>query len=398
MVPYPPKGGSFQRSFNLLREYASRHQVSLLAFNQKAVHPDRRAVEECKKALLEYCADVEIFDIACERSRFSKMVFLLRNLFDRRPYSVHMLASPAMTTSLRRIIAERNIDLVHFDAIDVSEYLSTIRPSRAVLNHHNVESQLLKRRADAVTNPLARFYLEIQSRKLARYERLQVGAFDINFTVSELDRENLLTDSPEARVEVVANGVDIAYFQPSSKKVRNNNVLFVGGMSWFPNRDAVTYFIREIWDLIKAELPDATLTLVGRRPEDIEHLTRREDIEALGFVDDVRHCLRAAAAVIVPLRVGGGTRLKILDALACGKAVVSTLIGCEGLHVTPDVDILIGDTPSEFARQVIRACTDDALREGLGRHGRRLAEERYAWQVVGAHLNDLIISRSRSGE
>jgi glycosyltransferase involved in cell wall biosynthesis len=205
-----------------------------------------------------------------------------------------------------------------------------------------------------------------------------------------VDKDTLESDSPQTEVKVIPNGVDTNYFKVSDGQPITNNVVFAGGMNWFPNRDAILYFSEEIWPLLKTEIPDLSFTLIGSSPpKKILDLGKTEKIEVMGFVDDVRPYLARAAAYIVPIRAGGGTRLKILDALASGKAVISTSTGCEGLKVTPGRNILIGDSPAEFAKQVIKVCTDGDLMKSLGEEGRKLVEEKYSWKMIGDDLNSL---------
>jgi sugar transferase (PEP-CTERM/EpsH1 system associated) len=396
-VPYPPKGGNLQRSFNLLREVAKNNRVFLLAFNQKSLLPSEEKLKESVEQLRSFCRCVQAFEIPCEKSTWSWIKLLLGNLFSPLPYSVKKFQSEKMAQAIQTIMRDHEIDLVHFDTVALAEYSRYSTRGKKVLNHHNVESALLLSRASQEKNPLARFYLRLQGNKLSRYEKRTCGTFDSNIVVSELDKDKLKDHSPKTEVEVVPNGVDTSYFAVSDAQVRKNNLIFAGGMNWFPNRDAVLYFSENIWPLLKKEIPDVSFTLIGTAPpKKITDLGRKEKIEVQGFVDDVRPYLARAAAYVVPIRAGGGTRLKILDAFACGKAVISTSIGCEGLEVTPGTNILIGDSPAEFAKQVIRVCTDSGLRKSLGEEGRKLVEQKYSWVTIGDSLNRIYERLARS--
>jgi sugar transferase (PEP-CTERM/EpsH1 system associated) len=387
-IPYPPKGGNLQRSFNLLREVAEKNQVFLLAFNQKSLLPTEEQLSESVRQLRFFCSYVQVFDIPCERSGWSWIKLLLANLLSPLPYSTEKFHSEKMAEAVQTIIRNHQIDLVHFDTVALAEFGKSLTGGKKVLNHHNIESALLLSRARRERHPLKRFYLLLQGKKLSRYESKTYGEFDLNMVVSEMDKDRLTNHSPKAEVEVIPNGVDTGYFTVSNARVRKNNLVFAGGMNWFPNRDAVLYFSERIWPLVKKEIPEVSFTLIGSAPpKKVADMGKKEKIEVLGFVDDVRPYLARAAAYVVPLRAGGGTRLKILDAFACGKAVVSTSIGCEGLDVTPGRNILIGDSPGEFAEQVIRVCTEGDLMISLGREGRKLVEERYSWKTIGDHLN-----------
>jgi sugar transferase (PEP-CTERM/EpsH1 system associated) len=387
-VPYPPQGGNLQRSYNLLKAVAERNRVFLLAFNQKFFSPTPEAVRKNVAKLKEHCTYVQVFNIPCERSLLAWFWLLFLNLFSARPYSVKKFWSPDMREALKKVVWHHQIDLVHFDTIALAPYAKYVKGSTKILNHQNVESILLMRRAQVEKNPLKKLYLYFQARKLRRYECETVERFKSNLAVSQVDKKEIKNNSPKAKVEIIPNGVDIEYFHVSESPIRKDNLIFAGGMNWFPNRDAIIFFLEEIWPLVKKVIPDLSLTLIGHQPPgEAISLSKEEKIEVLGFIDDVRPYVAQATAYIVPIRVGGGTRLKILDAWACGKAVISTSIGCEGLEVTPGRNILIGDSPGQFAEQVIKVCADGNLRRSLGKEGRKLVEEKYSWKMIGEDLN-----------
>ncbi len=387
-VPYPPKGGNLQRSFNLLKEAAKENQIFLLAFNQVSLLPTEEKLKESMEQLSSYCKYVQVFDIPCEKSTWAWIKLLLVNLFSPLPYSTKKFHSEKMIEAIQTITRNNEIDLVHFDTIALAEFRKYLPGQKKVLNHHNIESALLLSRACREKNLLKRFYLLLQGNKLSKYESNACGEFDLNMAVSHLDKDRLKKCSPKTEVEIIPNGVDTDYFTISDDQVRKSNLVFAGGMNWFPNKDAILYFLKEIWPLLKKKIADVSFTSIGSHPpKEIVNLVKKEKIEVLGFVEDVRPYLARAAAYIVPLRAGGGTRLKILDAFACGKAVISTSIGCEGLEVTPERNILIGDSPIEFAKQIIKVCNDGDLMKSLGREGRKLVEEKYSWKMIGDHFN-----------
>jgi sugar transferase (PEP-CTERM/EpsH1 system associated) len=401
LVPYPPKGGNLQRSYNLLRALAEKNHVFFLAFNQKFLLPTPEMVRTSVEKLKGHCDYVRVFDIPCEKRRLAWFWLLFLNLFSAHPYSVKKFLSPRMMEAVKGVVHNHKIDLVHFDTIALVQYSAYIEDSKKVLNHHNVESMLLFRMAQAEKNLLKKLYLCFQGKKLKRYEAETIKWFDLNLVVSQPDKEEIQSYSWDANVEIIPNGVDPEYFHISETPIRKSNLVFTGGMNWFPNRDAIIFFLEEIWPLVKKVIPDLSLTLIGHQPpEEAISLSKKEKIEVLGFIDDVRPYVAQATAYIVPIRVGGGTRLKILDAWACGKAVVSTSIGCEGLEVTPGRNILIGDTPGQFAEQVIKVCADGNLRRSLGKEGRKLVEEKYSWKMIGEDLNRIyenLISKKHQG-
>jgi glycosyltransferase involved in cell wall biosynthesis len=211
---------------------------------------------------------------------------------------------------------------------------------------------------------------------------------DLNLVVSQTDQERLNTVAPQAATWVVPNGVDTEYFAPDSTEIDEETVLFVGGATWFPNLDAMEYLVDDILPVLR-EIRQATrVTWVGHADASTRRRFERRGIEMTGYVGDIRPYLNRATCVIAPLRVGGGTRLKILDAWAMGKAVVSTSVGCEGLQVSEGANILIADEPLAFAESVVRIMRDPHLRGQLERAARQTALETYDWCVIGTTLRE----------
>ncbi|MFH1893015.1 MAG: glycosyltransferase family 4 protein, partial [Candidatus Zixiibacteriota bacterium] len=257
------------------------------------------------------------------------------------------------------------------------------------LVHRNIESELLFRRSKNAPNPLSSAYLAHQGRKLRRFEQQACENFDYHTTVSEHDKKTLESIHCDIRVQVVPNGVDADYFVPGSESVTANSLIFVGGMSWYPNLDAMNYFTSDIWHLIKSKIPDLTMAMIGRNPpRNITEFAKKETgFKCLGFVEDVRSHISGAAVYVVPLRIGGGTRLKILDAMAMGKAIVSTTIGCEGIDVTHGTDIIIADSAEDIASRTVELLSNRQMREEIGRNARQKALDLYSWKKVYPKLD-----------
>lgn len=395
-VPWPPKGGNLQRSYHLIRALAEESTVDLVSFHRRASRADRD-LEGARGALREICRSVEIFPIPNERSRIRFGAGLLRNLLEREPYTVTELRSRPFRECLVRRLREEAYDAVHFDTIDLALYRPLAGGVPSVLNHHNVESLLFRRRAPFEKNVLAGGYLALQSRKLARVERRWYGAFDRNLFVSEADEKAARGEGVPFAGEVVPNGVDTEYYRPGAEG-EEERVVWVGGLGWFPNRDAVAHLLREIWPRVRSARPRAKLDLVGSAPPALRPAGwEGEGIEVHGFVDDLRPLVARAKVFVVPIRVGGGTRLKILDAMAMGKAIVSTSIGAEGIDGRAGEDWVVADTPDGFAAAVVRLLDDDGARRRLGAAARALAESRYEWKVVGADFRRLYRDLVRAG-
>jgi glycosyltransferase involved in cell wall biosynthesis len=281
--------------------------------------------------------------------------------------------------------------LVHFDSIDLGMFAPAAEGFRKALNHHNCESAMAYRRAEKESNPLKKAYLWHQARKVERMERALCPRFDVNLAVSELDVQTLQQGSPKAHFHIVENGTDTDYFRPASDNLEEpDSLIFAGSLRWYPNVSAIRFFVSEVWPRLKRQCPAVRLYLAGQKPPDslVEWLRKYPDIIVIPTPEDIRPWVWKAAVFVCPILDGGGTKLKILDALALGKAVVSTRIGCEGLQVREGVDVLLADTPENFTAQVKRALEDTELRKRLGESGRRVVEEKYSWDVVGRHLHD----------
>jgi glycosyltransferase involved in cell wall biosynthesis len=279
-------------------------------------------------------------------------------------------------------------DVVHVDTIGLSPFVDLDRPPAAtVLTHHNIESMLMARRSQVEPGRAAKAFLAREAAKLAAAERDIPPRFDLNIVMSENDRRALAALAAAARSAVVPNGVDTEYFRPAPER-ETPALIYGGGMNMFANRDAVMHFLSEVWPAIRAARPDVKFFAVGQDPpRELLALAERDpQVVVTGYVRDIREYISQAAVYVVPLRVGGGTRLKVLDALAMGKAMVSTSLGCEGIGVTPGRDLIVADTPQAFAEATLALLADPQRRLALGRAARELVEREYAWPVVGRQL------------
>jgi glycosyltransferase involved in cell wall biosynthesis len=265
-------------------------------------------------------------------------------------------------------------------------------PVPVVYFSHNVEHMIWKRLCANAASFWQRLPLAIEWRKMRRYEARASARTRLTIAVSETDRAALAALAPEAEIRAMATGVDISYFVPRDPALQQpDRMVFVGSMDWQPNEDAVLYFIDAILPLIRQGAPKATLSVVGRNPsERLRRAAGRAGVEVTGTVDDVRDFVAAAEVYIVPLRIGGGTRLKIFEALAMGKAVVSTTVGAEGLPLEDGRHFLQADAPQSFADSVLSLLRDPSRRESIGAAGRRLVEERYSWPQVAAEFEAFV--------
>ena len=390
IVPYPPHGGVLQRGFNIVREIGRRAEVHLLAFVHPDALPTADTLAESRRVLGEFCATIEYFSLWPKRSRAHTAAALALGVVSKSPFSVGAHRSRPFSAAVQRALVAEPFDIVHADTIALTPFVD-LRPTRrvaTVLTHHNIESQLMQRRAEVERRPAARWVLKREASKLADYETEVSPCYDVNIFMSEPDRDLLMNRVAGIRAAIVPNGVDVTYFSPDRNAVVEPAMIYTGGMNMLANRDAVMSFLRETWPAIARAVPAARFYAVGQDPpRELQTIAESDPrVIVTGYVDDIRPLVRKAAVYVVPLRVGGGTRLKVLDAMASGKAIVSTSIGCEGLDVVAGLHLLVADTPADFARTTIELLADPARRAELGEAARARVSERYAWPVVGEQL------------
>lgn len=385
-MPYPPRGGSRQRSFNLIRNISQKYETHLIALNMQGESEDRAA--EYTAELKKHCAEVEIWQPPYSWRGARWWAQLAVSPLLQQHYAANALWSPLLDGRWRTVLHEHPGALLHFDSIDLARYVPAAVDFKKVLNHHNCESAMAARRATKESNPLARAYLWHQSRKLCCLEERLCHQFEVNLVVSQLDAQTLLRRDPQAHIHVVENSTDTEYFHPSDALPEPNTLVFAGGLSWYPNVSGIRFFTREIWPLLKQQYPDIRLYLAGSRPApSIVGLAESDPTVVLvSDPEDIRPWVARAAVFICPIIDGGGTRLKLLDAMAMGKAIVSTSIGGEGLKVKHEENILIADTPRAIASEIGRALESSSLRKHLGEAGRALVEKEYSCEVVGRKL------------
>jgi len=389
-LPYPPRGGALQRNYNLLREISKDHEVDMITLNQRALLPTREEFEESKSTVAKMCRNLQVFDIPSDRSKLLWYLLLLFNLFSFLPYSVWRYRSGKMMREVKEAIERENYDVVHVDTVDLSQYVLPFPNIPKLLNHHNIESVVLFRRAGNESNILKKAYFYLQAVKLRRYESSVVREFGTNAVVSEQDGAALREFAPDAGVTLVPNGVDTEYFHPNNGSNGGPSLIFVASLDWYPNIDAVRYLINDIWPILKREIPDCTMDLVGAPPPRfvLDFAEREPDFTVHGFVKDIRPLVDKSSIYVVPIRVGGGTRLKILDAMAMGKAVVSTSIGAEGIEVADNEHILLADTPDKFVDRIKALFRDEKFRHRIEKSARDRAVEVYSWLKIAPELVD----------
>jgi sugar transferase (PEP-CTERM/EpsH1 system associated) len=395
------KGGKL-RTWHLMRHLARRHEITYLAFKE----PGQPAADV--EGMKEVAPRVETI-IRSEPVKGTPRFYAdaAMHLLDPLPYAVGKYRSAEYRRKLASLLAAEPFDLIVCDFLFPAVNLPKRLPCPAVMFTHNVESEIWRRHAETKTGALGRLLYGAQYRRMLRYEQRTLARFDGVLAVSDADRETFARLYPGAiaqPVHVVPTGVDTEYFapstdpQPSAISHQPSNLIFTGSMDWLPNEDAMLYFCRDVLPAIRAEVPDVSLTIVGRTPTPaVRKLAEERGVTVTGRVDDVRPYMRDAAVYIVPLRIGGGTRLKIFEAMAMGKAVVSTTIGAEGLPVADGEHLLLADDPASFARAVVHLMRDTAHRGQIEAAARALVLARYDWSAVAGELEDALIRFASHG-
>ena len=388
------KGGKL-RTWHLMRHLARHHEITYLSFAE----PSETARD--RDGMREVCATIETIprtDAAKGTLQF--YADAARYLVDPLPYAVAKYRSDAYTRRAAALLESGNFDVVVCDFLPPAANLPKRLRVPSVLFTHNVEAEIWRRHVEAAGNPFKRFLLKQQWDRMLRFEREALSRFDVVLAVSEVDGqtfERLYPGALRAPVHVVKTGVDTAFFSPVAGVEHRAHLVFTGSMDWLPNEDGMVYFVRDILPRIRAAEPGVSLSIVGREPTPtVRRLAEQAGIEVTGRVDDVRPQIATADVYVVPLRIGGGTRLKIFEAMAMGKAVVSTTIGAEGLPVTHRKDILLADDPGQFANAVVSLIRDTDARRRLEAAARRLVVDHYDWSAVASDFEAAL--RTARGE
>lgn len=388
-LPYPPQSGVRTRTFNILRELQREFDVSVVPFSRRVHQPLPADREDGRVKLGQVVSDVGVpIPIPGEQSSARRLWDHLRSVLTRQPYTTYEYRSRDFLRQLHAVRRNGAPHLVHLDSFDLEAWLEELPALPVACTHHDIEPQLLRMRATRMPGVFASRYLRHQADLMERSMRATCPTFDLNVMMSELDAVRLDEIAPKSKLYVAPNGVDAEYFRPMADvPLIPGRVVFLGPTYQFANRDAVEFLVDDIFPRVRTHCPTASLRLIGRNADaDRQRWEGEPGVTCAGQVEDVRPFLAEASCVVVPIRVGGGTRLKILDAWAMGKAVVSTAAGCEGLRAVDGENIIIRDTPHAFAEAVCTVMGDRQLRERLGSNARETVGAMYAWSRIGAGL------------
>jgi glycosyltransferase involved in cell wall biosynthesis len=389
------KGGKI-RTYYMLKELKRDHRITYLTLDDGSADTDAR------ERASEYCD--ELICVPHRTSRKFTAAFyaeLALNLLSPLPYFMKKYESAGMRRAIEEQLNSNSFDAVVCDFLQPSLNVPNKLPVATLLFQHNVEAMIWKRHYEVQSNAIKRTYLFDQWRKTRKYEGATCLRFDSVVAVSREDRQLMMEEYGVESISDVPTGVDTDYFSSTGKAGHQpHNLVFTGSMDWLPNEDAMQFFTKDVLPLIREQVPDVTLTVVGRNPyQSLIDLSKKDpSISVTGRVDDVRPYIERGAAYIVPIRIGGGTRLKIYEAMSMSKPVISTTVGAEGLPVHPDVDILFADTPQTFSDAVVRVLMNPEWGRDLGQRARQLVCENLGWAMVSSRFAEICESVVRTPE
>jgi len=396
ILPYPPDSGPKVKTWHVLRYLSQRgHKIILASF----VRPEEEPYVETVRGI---CSDVHIVPI--RRSRLADVVFLLRSQFSKRPFLIERDDLPEMRSLVNRIVETESIDVIHADQLTMTQFALPIahqpygKPA-LVFDAHNAVWTIVDRSQESA-HLLLKPILALEAQRIRHHESQIVTQFDHTLTVSEQDKLALLEAIPKGtqkdlldqKITVIPIAVDTVELTPTHRKKGSSNILTLGTLHYPPNADGIRWFANEVFPIILQNMPEATLTIVGKNPP-LDFIQMAEVnpnvIKVTGYVLDLIPYFEAASMLVVPVRAGGGIRVRILEAFARAMPVITTTVGLERIEAQPGVDVLVEDDADSFARAVIQLAKDEKLQFQLAQNGRYLAETRYDWQIILEELDSV---------
>jgi polysaccharide biosynthesis protein PslH len=387
-LPYPLISGGHTRVFNLIRHLSQAHQISLLAYNREPVSREQEEV------LKKYCANL----ITIARPPVFSPGNLTAYLTTRNPF-MHVIngRNQLLVRAIDRESERWQPDLIHVEHFHMADCLLRSRAAGRypkVIGEQGVEYLILERLAGVTKNPVKKAAVLTEAKRIKPFEIDICNRFDSCIEVSREDKEIIEQAGVKRPVQVVINGVDTEYFASGGKAPAGPAIIFVGTFKFFGNQDAVKWMLSEVWPQVKARQPQAVFYIVGNQPPAWLRQINDPGIKVTGWVPNLDEYMQKSMVVVAPLRMGSGTKLKILEAMSMGKPVVATGIGAEGIGAVDGRDLLVRDDPRQFAEAVAGCLNDPELAERLGKNARELIREHYSWeksaeQLVGAYQDTI---------
>jgi polysaccharide biosynthesis protein PslH len=389
---HPTTRGGQIRTLEMVKRLHRKHEVHYIAF------ADRGSPEGVQRSGEYSTRAYPIEHRPPAKKSLGFAVQIARGFLSPMPVIIDRWRSREMERKIAELMDRERFDSVVCDFLTPAPNLGDFL-EQSVLFQHNVEMAIWRRHAEHAPDTLRRFYFGLQADRMFAFEKKMCARARCVVAVSEADARSMREMFGVKNVSTVATGVDVDYFQRPEQVEPTFDIVFVGSMDWMPNQDGIRFFMDQILPAIRAKLPECTVGIVGRTPsaELIETAKRDGRMTVTGTVPDVRPFLWGSAVSIVPLRVGGGTRLKIYEAMAAGTPVISTTIGAEGLDVSPGQNICIADAPDAFAAACIDLLRNRTGRDGLAAAGRELVETRFSWEAVTAGFERILVENAGTG-
>jgi len=389
----PVDTGGKIRSYNILRQLARNHQVTLLSYygGQKDLNYEAEIQSDLPGAETIYTA-------APDGSAWAQSLDYVRRIFQAAPFAVSKFTHPDVKRAVSSALTENKFDVAVCDFLSASLNFPENLATPTVLFQHNVETALWQRMASTESHLARRLAYTVEAQKMARYEKAALRKFHHVIAVSDHDREQMEKMNPSCPISVVPTGVDTQkYAVAPPSQSEPPRIVFLGSMDWEPNIDAVIYFCQEIFPRVRAEIPSALFQIVGRNPHSRVKQLASDSVQVTGTVPSVAEYLRDATLVVVPLRIGGGTRLKIFEAMATGKAIISTTIGAEGLDVKNGRDLILADEATAFGEAIILLLKDAGLRRQYEQAAAQLAAQ-YDWSKIVQRFVEVLQEACRGAD
>lgn len=393
MIPYPPKAGLLNRSYNIIRELAREYEIHLYCLNQENLitpyfESYEEGIEEAYSELSTICRKVYMHTPSVKVNKYTKLVNVITGMAIGMPYSSRWLFSRTFRNRILKAVEDIQPDILHLDSICLYENIPSnlIGVKVRVLGHHNIESEMMLRRSQKETSFLMKYIYKNEGRLLKKLEKDGLKKFNLNVVCSAEDGENLRkgTKLDTTEVSIVPNGFDLELLEEFERTPRKIRLLFIGTMDWYPNVDAIRHFYKDIWPALRQSFESVEVDIIGANPpSDIVNITALDNkFRVHGFVDDISDYLKSAYVYICPIRDGGGTKLKLIEAFAYGIPCISNPIACEGIAVENGKHVMFASSVEEYIVALKELVNNSELYDCLSKHSYELVESEYSYRKI----------------